>query len=87
MAKVMVSFPEEFLKRVDRQARAQNRSRSELIREALRHELDERQSKRVPLGKAVGRLKWLENKWTDRWDSTEAIRHDRESGHGRYDRR
>jgi Arc/MetJ-type ribon-helix-helix transcriptional regulator len=87
MAKVMVSFPDEFLERVDRQAKAQNRSRSELIRNALRHELDEPHAKRVPLGKAVSRLKWLENKWIERWDSTEAIRHDRESGHGRYDRR
>ncbi len=87
MAKVMVSFPDEFLRRVDRQARAQNRSRSELIRAALRHELDERHSKRAPMREAVRRLKWLEKKWTGRWDSTEAIRRDRESGHDRHDRR
>ncbi|MGH9399818.1 MAG: CopG family ribbon-helix-helix protein [Thermoanaerobaculia bacterium] len=86
MAKVMVSFPEEFLKRVDRQAKAQNRSRSELIREALRRELDERNGRRLPWGKALSRLKWLENEWTGRWDSTEVIRRDRESGHGRNDR-
>ncbi len=36
MAKVMISLPEEFLKKVDRIAKAQNRSRSELIREGLR---------------------------------------------------
>lgn len=35
-AKVMVSFPEEFLAQVDRVAREEHRSRSELVREALR---------------------------------------------------
>ena len=34
--KVMVSFPEEFLAEVDRVAREEHRSRSELVREALR---------------------------------------------------
>ncbi len=36
MAKITISFPDGFLKRVDRTAKAQGRSRSELIREALR---------------------------------------------------
>ena len=36
MSKVMVSFPEEFLAEVDRIAREEHRSRSELLREALR---------------------------------------------------
>jgi len=34
--KVMVSFPDEFLLEVDRIAREEHRSRSELVREALR---------------------------------------------------
>ena len=34
--KVMVSFPEEFLDEVDRIAREEHRSRSELLREAMR---------------------------------------------------
>lgn len=34
--KVMVSFPKEFLAEVDRVAQAEHRSRSELVREALR---------------------------------------------------
>ena len=34
--KVMVSFPDEFLAEVDRVAREEHRSRSELVREALR---------------------------------------------------
>jgi metal-responsive CopG/Arc/MetJ family transcriptional regulator len=36
MAKVMVSFPDELLKQVDREAKAHHRSRSEFIREVLR---------------------------------------------------
>jgi metal-responsive CopG/Arc/MetJ family transcriptional regulator len=36
MTKVMVSFPEEMLAEIDRVARAENRSRSELLREAFR---------------------------------------------------
>jgi CopG family transcriptional regulator/antitoxin EndoAI len=35
-AKVMISLPEDFLAEVDRVARAENRSRSELVREAIR---------------------------------------------------
>ena len=34
--KVMVSFPDEFLARVDRIAREEHRNRSELLREAMR---------------------------------------------------
>jgi metal-responsive CopG/Arc/MetJ family transcriptional regulator len=34
--KVMVSFPDEFLGEVDRVAREEHRSRSELLREAVR---------------------------------------------------
>lgn len=34
--KVMVSFPDEFLAEVDRIAREEHRSRSELLREAMR---------------------------------------------------
>ena len=36
IAKVIISLPDRFLKEVDRVAGVQNRSRSELIREALR---------------------------------------------------
>jgi len=35
--KVMLSFPDEFLTQVDTLAEAEQRSRSELVREALRH--------------------------------------------------
>lgn len=36
MAKVLISMPEEFLGKIDEVALGENRSRSELIREALR---------------------------------------------------
>ena len=36
MARVLISMPEEFLNRIDQLADDENRSRSELIREALR---------------------------------------------------
>ena len=37
MARVLISMPEEFLDRIDKVAEGENRSRSELIREALRN--------------------------------------------------
>ncbi len=36
MARVLISMPEEFLNRIDQVADGENRTRSELIREALR---------------------------------------------------
>jgi CopG family transcriptional regulator/antitoxin EndoAI len=36
MAKVLISMPDEFLKKIDNIANAEQRTRSELIREALR---------------------------------------------------
>jgi uncharacterized protein (DUF433 family) len=45
--KILVSLPEKFLEDVDRLAAEEHRSRSELIREALRAYLEARQSKKV----------------------------------------
>ena len=36
MARVLISMPEDFLDKIDQVAEGENRSRSELIREALR---------------------------------------------------
>ena len=36
MARVLISMPEDFLGKIDEVAEGENRSRSELIREALR---------------------------------------------------
>ncbi len=46
--KVMVSFPDEFLAEVDRIAREEHRSRSELVREAIRLYIDRREHRRKP---------------------------------------
>lgn len=46
--KVMVSFPSEFLAEVDRIAREEHRSRSELLREAMRLYVRERQTRSRP---------------------------------------
>ncbi len=47
--KVMVSFPEEFLAEVDRIAAAENRTRSELLREAVRVYIEMKQAQRRPI--------------------------------------
>jgi metal-responsive CopG/Arc/MetJ family transcriptional regulator len=46
--KVMVSFPDEFLVEVDRVAQQEHRSRSELVREALRFYIGLRQGRGRP---------------------------------------
>jgi len=48
MAKVMVSFPDEFLKEVDRIAREEHRTRSELLREAVRFYIEARRGMQRP---------------------------------------
>ncbi len=50
--KILVSLPKKFLEDVDRVAVEEHRSRSELIREALRAYLEMRQSKKVGEGSA-----------------------------------
>lgn len=46
--RVMVSFPDEFLAEVDRIARDEHRSRSELLREAVRLYIEVRRGQRRP---------------------------------------
>ena len=87
MAKVMISLPEEFLKKVDRAAKAQGRSRSELIREALRTTLAGRERGRRSWKEALAPLKELEQQWVGQWNSTDIVRYYRETRHGREDRR
>ena len=60
MAKVMVSFPSDFLQKVDRAARSQGRSRSGLIREALRVTLGREALPRRSWKEAVAPLRELE---------------------------
>ncbi len=87
MAKVMVSLPDQFLKKVDRAARAQGRSRSELIREALRAILGGKDAGRPSWREALSPLKALEQEWIGQWNSTDIIRYYREIRYGREDRR
>ena len=47
--KVLVSLPQEFLETIDRIAADEHRSRSELIREALRAYLETRQIRKMRL--------------------------------------
>lgn len=59
MAKILVTMPDEFLNKVDGLANNEQRTRSELIREALRTYM-----RRVTVGqsrKAVDNAKILEN--------------------------
>jgi Arc/MetJ-type ribon-helix-helix transcriptional regulator len=86
MAKVMVSFPNDFLKKVNRAARSQGRTRSDLIREALRATLGERQARRS-WKDAVAPLRELEKEWVGEWDSTDIIRYYRDRRYGRKNRR
>jgi metal-responsive CopG/Arc/MetJ family transcriptional regulator len=87
MAKIMISLPDEFLKKVDRTAKAQGRSRSELIREALRGALTGKESGRRSWKEALAPLQELKQQWVGRWNSTDIIRYYRETRYGREDRR
>ncbi len=87
MAKVMISLPDEFLKKVDRTARAQGRSRSELIREALRAFVGGKNSRAQSWKRALAPLRELERHWVGQWDSTDIIRYYRDNRYGREDRR
>ena len=46
VAKVLISMPEKFLTQIDEVAIAENRTRSELIREALRTYIDKQELKK-----------------------------------------
>ena len=85
MAKVMISIPAKFLSKVDRAARSQGRSRSELIRESLRNTLGE-SSVRKSWKKAIAPLRQLEALWVGDWDSTDIIRYYRDRCYGPKDR-
>ncbi|MBK8783371.1 MAG: ribbon-helix-helix protein, CopG family [Anaerolineales bacterium] len=60
--KILVSLPEKFLEDVDRVAAAEHRSRSELIREALRAYLEVRESKKGKIGEQSASYKVKKSK-------------------------
>jgi predicted transcriptional regulator len=87
MAKVMISLPDEFLKKVDRTAQAQGRSRSALIREVLRTVVGGKNSRKRSWKRELAPLRELERHWIGQWDSTDIIRYFRDTRYGREDRR
>jgi len=87
MAKVMISLPDTFLRRVDRVAASQNRSRSEMIREALRAHLTGGKIPRRSWRAALAPLRALEQQWVGQWDSTDIIRYYRDTRDGGENRR
>ena len=87
MAKVMISLPDKFLKKVDRTAQTQGRSRSELIREALRAALGAKEARARSWKRALAPLRELEQHWVGQWDSTDIIRYYRDTRYGRENRR
>lgn len=48
-AKVLISLPERFLEEIDRMAEQEQRSRSELIREALRRYINQNLTRLEPV--------------------------------------
>lgn len=87
MAKVMISLPDDFLKKVDRAAKAQGRSRSALIRETLRTAVSGKRSRAQSWKRALAPLRELEEHWVGQWDSTDIVRYYRDHRYGAEDRR
>jgi Arc/MetJ-type ribon-helix-helix transcriptional regulator len=84
MAKVMISLPERFLSEVDKAAEAEHRTRSDLVREALREYLREGKLSKRPIEnprvkEAFQTIRSLS--WKQKFDSTEIIRKMRDSRH------
>jgi len=82
MAKVMISLPEKFLSEVDKAARSEHRTRSDLIREALREYLREgnRAGKLIENPRVREAFRTLRSlTWKGKFDSTEVIRSMRET--------
>jgi len=84
MAKVMISLPDRFLSEVDKAAQTEHRTRSELIREALREYLGGEKQPKKPIEnprvlEAFETLRSLT--WKEKFDSTKVIRGMRDRRH------
>ncbi|OGP89570.1 MAG: hypothetical protein A2157_16930 [Deltaproteobacteria bacterium RBG_16_47_11] len=82
MAKVMISLPERFLSEVDKAAEAEHRTRSDLVREALREYLrgGKRSMKPIESPRVQQAFETLRSlTWTEKFDSTKVIRRMRDS--------
>ena len=79
-AKIMISVPEEMLSELDHKAREDHRSRSEFIREAVRHFLELKKAPDVPgrnqrIREAVSVQDALAKEDSSKdWNGTEEIR-------------
>ena len=79
-AKIMISVPEEMLLELDHKAREDHRSRSEFIREAVRHFLELKKAPNVPgrnqrIREAVSVQDALAKEDSSKdWNGTEEIR-------------
>jgi Arc/MetJ-type ribon-helix-helix transcriptional regulator len=88
MAKIMISLPDNFLNRVDRKARETHRSRSELVREALRAYMEGERMFVRPIENPLVREAYehlLKHpiRWKGRLDSTGMIRKMRDTRYGK----
>jgi metal-responsive CopG/Arc/MetJ family transcriptional regulator len=73
VSKILISLPEDLLKRLDETASAESRSRSELVREAVRRYLAEG----PPLGReaAMAELQGILSR--GRWNAEDLVRAER----------
>ena len=79
VAKIMISLPPGLLEEVDQAAKAEQRSRSEFVREALRMYLLSRQSRRRPgddpvVQRAIAHQDEIARMDTIPWDGVAEIR-------------
>lgn len=76
MSKIMVSLPDDLLKRLDREARRRSMSRSGLLAAAAQHELD----RRDPDGLAAA-IARSEQRFRDAgsFEATDLVRRDRDT--------
>ena len=87
MAKLMITIPDDVLKKVDRAAKSQCRSRTEVIRDAVRAQMDKTRQGMSKWTIALAPLRQLEQHWVGQWDSTDIVRYYRDNRYGREDRR
>ena len=82
MSKVLINIPDEYLEAIDETAQEQHRTRSELIREALRkvyyrpRRTPEEQARIEEVGRKIDRLR---GQWKEPFDSSKIIREMRDS--------
>lgn len=86
MSKIMISFPDQFLCEIDELAKSEHRTRSELIREALRQYLNQTKENKRPIDmpgvkEAFKNIRSI--KWNEDFDSTEIIRKIRDTRHSK----